>query len=169
MPFYAVLRSVVSKLLGIVLLACVFLVLALLPFFVNCVIRSSMFKPFNAFFVWGFFFICLSLGWIGGLPVIEPYVDMGFYFTVCYFFVLIVCFPLASWFDKLVVLSYFYERSNFGFKRDAANGCTQDCVIMSVFKKIIGLIKFFLIFFFKKISKFSSKVLENFTVKLNNL
>lgn len=36
---------------------------------------------------------------------------MGFYLTVSYFFILLVCFPLSSWFDKIVVLSYFYERS----------------------------------------------------------
>lgn len=62
LPFYAVLRSVISKLLGIILLLSVFLVLFLLPFYVNLIIRSSSFKPFNSFLVWGFFFVCLSLG-----------------------------------------------------------------------------------------------------------
>lgn len=37
---------------------------------------------------------------------------MGFYLTISYFFILLVCFPLSSWFDKIVVLSYFYERGS---------------------------------------------------------
>lgn len=50
LPLYAVLRSVVSKLLGIFLLMNVFLALFALPFYVAVIIRSTSFKPFNAFF-----------------------------------------------------------------------------------------------------------------------
>jgi len=78
LPLYAVLRSVVDKLAGIFLLGNVFLALFILPQYVPLYIRSSSFKPFMAFFVWGFYYVCLTLGWIGGLPVIDPYVDMGF-------------------------------------------------------------------------------------------
>lgn len=90
------LRSVVNKLLGIILLTCFFLVLFLLPFYMQFVVRSSMFKPLNGIFVWGFFFVCFALGWIGGLPASDPYVSLGLFFTILYFVFLLVIFPLLA-------------------------------------------------------------------------
>jgi quinol-cytochrome oxidoreductase complex cytochrome b subunit len=59
LPLYAVLRSVVSKLLGIFLLFCFFFVLFMLPFYLFIIIRSSTFKPLNSIAVFCFFAICL--------------------------------------------------------------------------------------------------------------
>lgn len=44
------------------------------------------------------------------MPVIEPYVTMGFFFTIGYFFVLLVCFPLAAKLDRHVYDGYVYEK-----------------------------------------------------------
>lgn len=49
------------------------------------------------------------MGWIGGLPVVEPYVTMGLFFTICYFFVLLVCFPLAAQLDRYIYEGYVYK------------------------------------------------------------
>lgn len=109
LPFYAVLRSVTSKLLGICLLACVFLVLFLLPFYLKLLIRSSSFKPISAFVFWLFFFDCMLLSWIGGMPAIDPYINIGFYLTIFYFFTLLVLFPLANWFDFFLYDVYLLQ------------------------------------------------------------
>jgi hypothetical protein len=116
LPLYAVLRSVVSKLLGIFLLTCVFLALFLLPFYLRLIIRSSTFRPINAFFVWGFFFVCLCLGWIGGLPVIEPFVSMGLFFTILFFFFLLVLFPFFAFWDRLIYDSYVFSYGKLFYK-----------------------------------------------------
>lgn len=36
----------------------------------------------------------------------EPYVTMGLFFTICYFFVLVVCFPLAAQLDRYIYDGY---------------------------------------------------------------
>jgi quinol-cytochrome oxidoreductase complex cytochrome b subunit len=110
LPLYAILRSVTNKLLGIFLLFCFIFVLFILPFYLKMfIIRSSAFKPVSAFFFWVFFFNCLLLGWIGSLPVMEPYLDIGLGLTISYFFILLVLFPIANFFDRFIYDVYLYS------------------------------------------------------------
>jgi len=45
---------------------------------------------------------CLLLGWIGSLPVISPYLEIGQFLTVSYFSLVFILFPLNNVFEKLV-------------------------------------------------------------------
>lgn len=110
LPLYAVLRSVPNKLLGLFLIVCFIVCIILIPFICkNFIIRSTMFRPLYGSVVWFFFFICYLLGWIGSLPVISPFLEIGQLVTFLYFFILLVIFPLIGFFEKNIYLTYIYR------------------------------------------------------------
>lgn len=77
LPVYAVLRAVTNKLLGILLIAFFILSVFMIPFVLKGSIqRSGMFKPFFKIVFWFFVIDCLLLGWIGCLPVVEPFITL---------------------------------------------------------------------------------------------
>lgn len=105
--FYALLRCVASKLVGTLLILLVFFLLVIMPFLNKySIIRSNFFKPFSAFFFWGFCSICILLGWIGGLPVQEPYFVYSLKFAIVFFFFLIVIFPYLNKIDNIIYTIY---------------------------------------------------------------
>lgn len=126
LPLYAVLRSVSGKLSGIALVLVLILALVLIPFyFGNNTIRSGFFKPLYALNFWFFISVCLVLGMLGGLPVIQPYTTFGLHFIYYYFISLFVLFPSLNILDRFlydvyvfasiersVVFSHDYELTN---------------------------------------------------------
>jgi ubiquinol-cytochrome c reductase cytochrome b subunit len=106
LPLYAVLRSVPNKLFGVFLILMFIVCIIFLPFYNKSIIRSGMFRPFYSFFVWIFFFVCLLLGWIGSMPVICPYYEIGQVLTFLYFFILLIIFPSLNFFERVIYLSY---------------------------------------------------------------
>ena len=77
LPFYAILRSVPSKLLGVILLFGGILVWAFLPWLDTSYVRSARFRPIfrQVFFV--FAAVCLGLGWCGAQTPDYVIVDLG--------------------------------------------------------------------------------------------
>jgi ubiquinol-cytochrome c reductase cytochrome b subunit len=70
-----------------------------------------MFRPIYGVVVWFFFFVCFLLGWIGSLPVISPFLEIGQVVTFFYFFTLLVLFPLIGFFEKLIYNTYIYRHN----------------------------------------------------------
>jgi ubiquinol-cytochrome c reductase cytochrome b subunit len=103
LPLYAVLRSVTHKLLGIGLLALSILVILLLPYLCKYqLVRSSSLRPLNGFCFWLYAVNCILLGWIGGLPVDDPYLFLGQLFTFNHFFILVVLYPALTFVELIV-------------------------------------------------------------------
>jgi len=103
LPLYAVLRSVTHKLIGVLLLALSILVVLLLPYICKYqIIRSTSFRPIHGIFFWFFTVNCLLLGWIGGLPVEEPYLTLGQLFTTMHFVIVVLFFPISTLIDIMV-------------------------------------------------------------------
>jgi quinol-cytochrome oxidoreductase complex cytochrome b subunit len=110
LPLYAVLRSVTHKLLGITLLALSILVLIILPYLCRYqLVRSSSFRPLSGVAFWFFVVNSLLLGWIGGLPVDDPYLFLGQLFTCLHFVILGVIYPLLTLIE-LIVYQTLIER-----------------------------------------------------------
>src|SRR5258706_11860076 len=63
LPFYAILRSVPSKLLGVILLFGGILVWAFLPWLDTSYVRSARFRPIFRQLFWVFGVVCIGLGW----------------------------------------------------------------------------------------------------------
>jgi ubiquinol-cytochrome c reductase cytochrome b subunit len=109
--FYAILRSVPSKLGGLFLLIASLGILFFLPFMSkNFKIRSSKFKPGFRIWFWFFISLCILLGCIGDIPVMDPYLDWSFYLTISYFIWLIVVFPLLGKFETLIYVTNAYVK-----------------------------------------------------------
>lgn len=106
LPLYAILRSVTNKLLGILLIACAIICIFLFPFFCKgFIIRSTMFKPSYGIIIWMFFAICFLLGWIGSLPVMTPYFEIGQIVTFLFFFFFII-FAFIGLLEKIIYHIY---------------------------------------------------------------
>nr|YP_010338827.1 apocytochrome b [Madagascaria erythrocladioides]UNJ18777.1 apocytochrome b [Madagascaria erythrocladioides] len=103
LPFYAILRSVPHKLGGVVIMIAAILVLALLPWIHSTEIRSSRFRPLYKYLYWSWVACCLILGWIGGMPVEQPYVIIGQLAGIYYFFYFLFILPSLGKLESFLV------------------------------------------------------------------
>ena len=85
LPFYAILRSVPSKLGGVILMGASLVMLVILPLLNGSSVRSSYFRPAHTLMFWGFLVNCLLLGWVGQKVVEYPYQEIGVVTTTLYF------------------------------------------------------------------------------------
>nr|AHX02477.1 apocytochrome b [Riquetophycus sp. HSY-2014a] len=103
LPFYAILRSIPHKLGGVIAMISAIIILALLPWIHSTEIRSSRFRPLYRFFYWTMISCCLLLGWIGGMPVEEPYVLIGQIASIYYFFYLLLLLPILGKIERFLL------------------------------------------------------------------
>ena len=106
LPFYAILRSIPHKLGGVIAMLFSILILALLPWIHSTEIKSSRFRPLYKFFFWVLISTCLLLGWIGGMPVEDPYILIGQLLSIFYFFYFIIILPFLGFFEKYLLYNY---------------------------------------------------------------
>nr|AST11129.1 cytochrome b [Sarcoptes scabiei]AST11142.1 cytochrome b [Sarcoptes scabiei] len=85
---YAILRSVPSKIGGVILMVFSILIFIFLIFKKNSF--NKKFFPFKKFMFWIFVNNVFLLTWIGSNPVEPPYVTMGMFFTFFYFLTVIM-------------------------------------------------------------------------------
>nr|YP_009660498.1 apocytochrome b [Corallina chilensis]QCS25446.1 apocytochrome b [Corallina chilensis] len=104
LPFYAILRSIPHKLGGVLAMVSAIAVLALLPWIHSTEVRSSRFRPLYRIFYYIIITCCLILGWIGGMPVEEPYVIIGQIASIYYFFYFLVILPFLGKLEKFLLL-----------------------------------------------------------------
>lgn len=96
LPFYAILRSIPSKLGGVIAMFSAILVLAFLPWLDGAKVRSSRYRPLARQFFWIFVLVCLVLGWLGAQPPEGIYVIAGRILTAYYFFHFLILLPVLS-------------------------------------------------------------------------
>jgi len=82
---YAILRSIPSKLGGVVALVLSVIILAIMPFYGSLKFKSRAFLPVSKVSFWTLVVIVLLLTWIGARPVEEPYIVTGQVLTLTYF------------------------------------------------------------------------------------
>jgi len=69
LPFYAMLRSVPDKLMGVIVMGAAIISLAVLPWTDTSRVRSNRFRPTMKWFFWFFVAACLILGYCGAQAV----------------------------------------------------------------------------------------------------
>ena len=93
LPFYAILRSIPNKLLGVIAMFGSLLILLILPYTDLSRVRGNQFKPFMKFAFWLFVVDFFILMWIGSQHPNEPYVTIGQLATAFYFAWFLVIVP----------------------------------------------------------------------------
>jgi ubiquinol-cytochrome c reductase cytochrome b/c1 subunit len=96
LPFYAILRSIPNKLLGVIALFSSIGILVFLPWLDTSAVRSARYRPLYKQFFWIFVIVCIGLGWLGSKPPEGIYVVVGRIFTVWYFVHFLVILPLLG-------------------------------------------------------------------------
>ena len=96
LPFYAILRSIPNKLLGVIAMFGSLLILLILPYTDLSRIRGSSFRPLMKFAFWLFVVDFIILMWIGSQHPNSPYVEIGQVATAFYFAWFLIIVPLTG-------------------------------------------------------------------------
>nr|YP_009538024.1 cytochrome b [Athyma disjuncta]AYN60767.1 cytochrome b [Athyma disjuncta] len=99
---YAILRSIPSKLGGVIALVMSILILIILPFTFNKKIQGIQFYPLNQILFWFLIVTIILLTWIGAQPVEDPYIITSQFLTLIYFSYFIINPILNKFWDKLI-------------------------------------------------------------------
>lgn len=111
LPFYAILRSIPNKLLGVLAMFGSLLILLVLPLTDLSRIRGSTFRPMMKFAFWLFVVDFFILIWIGSQHPETPYVEVGQVATAFYF----------SWFLLLLPFIGVIENTLLDIATDSNN------------------------------------------------
>jgi len=112
LPFYAILRSIPNKLLGVIAMFAAIFILLAMPFTDLSRSRGLQFRPLSkiAFYIFvGNFLILLQLG---AKHVESPFIELGQVSTVLYFSHFLIIVPLVSLLENSLV-----ELSTIGSKK----------------------------------------------------
>jgi ubiquinol-cytochrome c reductase cytochrome b/c1 subunit len=96
LPFYAILRAIPNKLLGVIALVASIAILAFLPWLDTSGIRSGRYRPLFRQFFWVFVAVCIGLGWLGSKPAEGGYVIAARILTAYYFLYFLIILPLLG-------------------------------------------------------------------------
>lgn len=103
LPFYAILRSIPNKLLGVVAMFGSLFILLVLPITDLGRVRGSQFRPLMRFAFWSFVVDFLILLWIGSQHPEEPFVFIGQVATAYYFSWFLIVVPLIGIFENTIM------------------------------------------------------------------
>lgn len=98
---YAILRSIPSKLGGVIALALAVLYLYFFPLAVNLSSVSTRFSFISQFFFWTYVVTFILLTWLGACPVEEPFVTLSQPLTVYFFIVPLFYMIRANLWQKI--------------------------------------------------------------------
>src|SRR5689334_4766786 len=96
LPYYAILRSVPNKLLGVILAFGSIFLLFLVPWLDSSPVRSARFRPVYKWVFWLLVIDVLALGWVGANPPEGLVVTVGQIATLYYFVHFLVLFPVIG-------------------------------------------------------------------------
>ena len=110
LPFYAILRSIPNKLVGVISLVFSIFILFVLPWLLSSLVKGSIFSKNNTFIFWMFSGCTLILGWIGQKSIETEFLFTGTSYWIYLFYLFFYFFR----FDYLCV-SIFYKKSKKWF------------------------------------------------------
>ena len=96
LPYYAILRAIPDKLLGVIAMFSSILLLVFLPWLDTSRVRSAKYRPVYKWFFWLFIFTVVALGYLGSKPAEGAYVHWARVFTAYYFLHLLVVLPIVG-------------------------------------------------------------------------
>jgi ubiquinol-cytochrome c reductase cytochrome b subunit len=103
LPFYAILRSMPTKIIGVLAMLGAILVLMILPWIHKAFYQSAKTRPVYFFSFWLFFFDFILLGWVGQKPVELPYTSLNSMLTFFYFLFFLILLPYMNKIEQVLV------------------------------------------------------------------
>jgi ubiquinol-cytochrome c reductase cytochrome b subunit len=100
LPFYAILRSIPDKLMGVIAMIGSIMLLFFLPWLDSSPVKSGTYRPIFKWVYVSFIIDCLLLGYLGGKPAEEPYIAISRLATCYYFGYFLVALPLLGKYEK---------------------------------------------------------------------
>ena len=120
LPFYAILRSVPDKLLGVVAMLSAIFILAALPWLDTSKIRSAVFRPLYKQFYWILVIDVLVLGYVGAMPAEGLYLLIARVATTYYFLHFLLILPILGKIEKTTPLPLSITSPVLGGSADLA-------------------------------------------------
>ena len=117
LPFYAILRSIPNKLLGVIAMFSAILILLSMPFTDLSRLRGTQFKPLSkiAFFIFVSNFLILME--LGAKHVESPFIELGQISTIIFFSYFLIIIPILSMIENSMIELYSYSLQNKQSKR----------------------------------------------------
>ena len=114
LPFYAILRAIPDKLMGVLAMFGSIAILAFLPWLDTSKVRSGTYRPLFRVFFWLFAVNAVILGWLGAKPAEGTYVLIARIATAYYFAYFLVILPLLAKFERPLPLPESISRPVLG-------------------------------------------------------
>jgi ubiquinol-cytochrome c reductase cytochrome b/c1 subunit len=100
LPFYAILRAIPNKLLGVIVLFGAIAIVAFVPWLDTSRVRSATFRPIYRQFFWIFVITGLGLGYLGSQPPEGGYVIAARILTIYYFAHFLIVMPVVGLLER---------------------------------------------------------------------
>jgi ubiquinol-cytochrome c reductase cytochrome b subunit len=111
LPFYAILRSIPNKLLGVIAMLMAILIILILPITDLGRSKGFQFRPISKFIFWVFVVNFLILMKLGACHVESPFIEFGQISTALYFSYFIFMVPMCSLIENtLIDINFFHSR-----------------------------------------------------------
>lgn len=110
LPFYAILRSIPNKLLGVIAMLAAILIILALPLVDLGRTQGLQFRPISKVVFWIFVVNFLILMQLGAKHVESPFIELGQFSTVLYFGHFLVIMPFVSLVENVLISITFREQ-----------------------------------------------------------
>jgi ubiquinol-cytochrome c reductase cytochrome b subunit len=104
LPFYAILRSIPNKLIGVVAMLSAILILLAMPFTDLSKLRGTQFNPLSKVIFFIFVANFLILMQLGAKHVESPFIELGQICTVIYFLYFLIIMPSITLLENSLVI-----------------------------------------------------------------
>ena len=122
LPFYAILRAVPDKLMGVLLMFGSIVVLFFLPWLDTMKVKSARYRPLYKIFFLFFVIFCLLLGYLGAKPPEGIYLLLSRVSTIYYFAFFLVIMPILSRIEKPSPMPIGISNSAINNSSDSGGG-----------------------------------------------
>ena len=96
LPYYAILRAIPNKLLGVIAMFSSIILLCFAPWLDTSRVRSAKYRPVYKWFFWLFIITVVALGYLGSKPPEGAYVFWARVFTAYYFLHFLIVMPIVG-------------------------------------------------------------------------
>lgn len=102
--FYAILRGIPHKTIGILAMFGSIIILLLIPFINQSIIRNTSYRPIFQIFFWLFLIDCIILLWVGAMDIkYKRYLILSQFGTIYYYLFFIIFLPFSGKIERLLL------------------------------------------------------------------